>query len=84
MQQLNKDIESGGHYRPLAEGMQKDKPTESDTDHFLTHPTTQQKKPIRSTKKRADIQASFKAKTDRPVPAGCVWAICVGAEVVSL
>ncbi|CDJ42927.1 uncharacterized ACR, YagE family COG1723 domain-containing protein, putative [Eimeria tenella] len=86
-----RDMEPSGHYQQITEPpqvsvkTQVDIPPDSDPDFSSAHHAmvpTQQRKPIRSTKKRADIQASIRERADRPTPAGCVWAVCIGAEVL--
>ncbi|KAL8424663.1 hypothetical protein Efla_006448 [Eimeria flavescens] len=87
----SKELEAVGDYQPLRDETHAGKPAkicvplESEPEVFFsdTGRNTHNRKPIRSTKKRADIQAATRERAEkRPEPAGRVWAACVGAEVL--
>ncbi|OEH75267.1 putative family cog1723 domain-containing protein [Cyclospora cayetanensis] len=85
-----REMEPVGHYQQMVEepsnaGDKKVKlsPESENPGAFSNNGHAKQhKKPIRSSKKRADIQASIKEREDCLEPAGCVWAGCLGAEVL--
>lgn len=88
---VSKELESVGHYQALTEEHQPSKnakisvPLDSEPEVFFsdTGRIPASRKPIRSTKKRADIQAATREREEqRPEPAGSVWAGCLGAEAL--
>ncbi|KAL8428796.1 hypothetical protein ACSSS7_006981 [Eimeria intestinalis] len=88
-----RELEAVGDYQQLREEPQEPRgakvclPLDSEAEVFFsdTGRNAGNRKPIRSTKKRADIQAATRERAEqRPEPAGRVWAGCLGAEVVGV